>query len=532
MTIIQYKDTSYHCHPNETVLQVFLRHSVDIPFSCKNGVCHVCVMRLLKPITDDDSQFHQAQKGLKQNLIDKYYFKVCCYVPDQNIEIADAQAADMLTYGMIAKKEMLSDDVCRFLIEPATNMDYHSGQFINLQRSDGEMRSYSLCSVSNEDYFLEIQVKKVDNGLFSHWLFNELEENDKIEFQGPNGQSYYDQTQSAQPLLLIGTGTGVSPLYGIVRDALLNGHENDIYLYHGSHNKQGLYLHDTLQELSTEYPRFHYIACVSGDLSVEDSDDGFTPGRANELALTVHKQLDHWQIFLCGQPEMVEQSKQQVSQSGAKLSNIHTDPFWPLSTPDQKPIRPELIERRHYPKPNLAMWQTLQEGKLLTLILTDFYNLVYDDPKLASFFENTTKQRSIEKQYNFLYQVFTGEKVYFGERPRNAHHWMVISDELFDYRARIMEKCLRLHGLSETFIKQWFIMEDDYRCEIVKNKPWNRLKFGKEIPMDGYEELTMDAATLCDNCQAEINVGDVVRYHVRIGKVYCSKCMQNDKPIK
>jgi len=47
------------------------------------------------------------------------------------------------------------------------------------------------------------------------------------------------------------------------------------------------------------------------------------------------------------------------------------------------------------------------------------------------------------------------------------------------------------------------------------------------MPPEGFEELTMDAATLCDNCQAEVNVGDVVRYHTRLGKIYCQKCMHS-----
>ena len=225
---------------------------------------------------------------------------------------------------------------------------------------------------------------------------------------------------------------------------------------------------------------------------------------------------------------MLKDTQQQAIDYGAKSDAIHCDPFWQLqdkNTPEDNTEK--LEERRHYPDPDPEMWEALDNGKLLTRILTDFYTLVYADERLNSFFENSTIQRSIEKQYNFLNQVFTGNNVYFGDRPRNAHHWMVISDELFDYRESIMESCLRKHGLSEELIRRWKIMENEYRCEIVKDKPWNRFKFGKEIPMDGFEELVMDSATLCDNCQSEINVGETVRYHVRIGKVYCPKCIQN-----
>ena len=522
MPAILYKDKTYNSQDGETILQTFLRHGVSIPFSCKSGICHVCLLRATSGKIPPESQ-----KELKANLIDKSYFKACCCVPEEDMSVEDPRTADMFAYGVIAKKEMLAKDVCRFLIEPSTDIYYHSGQFINLRRDDGEMRSYSLSSVPSEDYFLEIQVKKVENGLFSHWMFNVLCEGDEIEIQGPNGNSYYQAVDKEQPLLLIASGTGVSPMFGIARDALHSGHKGDIHLYHGSHHRDGLYLDEQLKALAQEYEQFHYTGCISGSESIPENSI-YQAGRANDVALKQHPYLENWQVYLCGHPEMVKDTQQQAIDYGAKSDAIHCDPFWQLqdkNTPEDNTEK--LEERRHYPDPDPEMWEALDNGKLLTRILTDFYTLVYADERLNSFFENSTIQRSIEKQYNFLNQVFTGNNVYFGDRPRNAHHWMVISDELFDYRESIMESCLRKHGLSEELIRRWKIMENEYSCEIVKDKPWNRFTFGKEIPMDGFEELVMDSATLCDNCQSEINVGETVRYHVRIGKVYCPKCIQN-----
>ena len=48
-----------------------------------------------------------------------------------------------------------------------------------------------------------------------------------------------------------------------------------------------------------------------------------------------------------------------------------------------------------------------------------------------------------------------------------------------------------------------------------------------EMPLDGFEEIAIEVSTLCDSCSGEINVGDIVRYHVRLGAAYCSKCMHN-----
>lgn len=154
------------------------------------------------------------------------------------------------------------------------------------------------------------------------------------------------------------------------------------------------------------------------------------------------------------------------------------------------------------------------------------YDRVYKDPLLLPFFEDVTKQRLIEKQYNFMCQVLTGEDMYFGERPRNAHHWMVISAELLDHREDLMESCLRRAGVAEEFVKRLRAIEDMYRDDIVKDKPWKKVVFGKELPVEGFDEMVLDDATLCDACQQEIAACEKVQYHLRMGKVYCSACQQ------
>lgn len=179
------------------------------------------------------------------------------------------------------------------------------------------------------------------------------------------------------------------------------------------------------------------------------------------------------------------------------------------------------------PLPDAEMWQALQQGALLTDLLEDFYTKVYADARLAPFFHGVTKQRAVEKQFLFLRQLFTGEKVYFGDRPRNAHHWMVISDELFDYREHLMESCLRAHGLPEYLITRWLAMEESFRSDLVKEAPWKRVMGGVELPVEGFGETVVEVGTLCDSCGGEIDAGTPVRYHLRLGTTYCPGCALN-----
>lgn len=188
-------------------------------------------------------------------------------------------------------------------------------------------------------------------------------------------------------------------------------------------------------------------------------------------------------------------------------------------------------ERKGDLAPNPEMWAALGEGELLNVILEDFYTQVFSDPQLAPFFKDSTIQRAKEKQYLFAKGIFTGEKCYFGERPRNAHHWMVISDELFDHREKLMEDTLRKHALAENLIEQWIAVDEIYRKQIVKSEAFGKKVGGIEIPAEGYDVDVLTVGSLCDVCEAELSPGDKITYHVRTGKVFCSNCTPKEATL-
>jgi truncated hemoglobin YjbI len=180
-------------------------------------------------------------------------------------------------------------------------------------------------------------------------------------------------------------------------------------------------------------------------------------------------------------------------------------------------------DRREFP-PDPELWAALKEGEVMAAILNDFYTRVFEDPVLSPYFTGVTKQRLVEKVYSFMRQIFTGEKLYFGDRPRNSHHWMVISDEIFDYREALMASCMRRAGLAEHLIARWQAIEESYRGDIVKAKPFGRMVDGVELPVEGFGQTVLEVGALCDSCERVLEPGEEVRYHLRLGHIYCDAC--------
>jgi NAD(P)H-flavin reductase/truncated hemoglobin YjbI len=462
-----------------------------------------------------------AQKGLRSALIDKNYLLACQCVPESEMSFLPADPHDLFSRATVIGKEMLSQDVCRVLLETATPLYYHPGQYINLRRWDGLIRSYSLASVPRHQPYLELHIKILPQGQMSSWIQGQMQVGLNLEFQGPQGHCYYREEYRDSPLLLIATGTGLAPIWAILQDALDSGHAAPIWLYHGSHTVDGLYLDPKLRDLVNQCSFFHYVPCVSGP----DTPAHCSAGRAHDLALRAHTDLSHWVVFACGHPEMVHSLRVGALQAGTALERLFSDAFeTPGAHLGSKSESMQYLEESHvFPEPDFEMWHALGEGVLLAEILSDFYDLVYADPELAPYFK-VTKEHVAGKQYAFLYQAFTGEDVYFGELPRNAHHWMVISDELFDHRERLMENTLHKHQFPPHLIQRWLALEESYRAQIVKKEAWPKIAFGQEFPLDGYESIEMEFGALCDGCGNAIDCGTQAHYHKYLGTVYCQNC--------
>jgi NAD(P)H-flavin reductase len=146
--------------------------------------------------------------------------------------------------------------------------------------------------------------------------------------QGPHGNCFYVPGKADQPLLLVGTGTGLAPLYAIVRDALHHGHTGPIHLYQGSLRAEGLYCVDTLRELAATHENFHYTPCVLEG----DAPEGVTVGSIDALVQQDLPKLSGFRAYLCGAPDLVKLMQRKVFLAGVSMQEIFSDPFVPAAT--------------------------------------------------------------------------------------------------------------------------------------------------------------------------------------------------------
>jgi len=320
MTQLKYNDTLFTVSKGASVLETLLEHGQEIPNSCRAGACHTCLMQATNGKVPDT-----AQNGLKDSHKVKGFFLACVCKPDEDLEVCLPDVEKLKISATVSQITKLSEDVIELKVKPSEPIDYYAGQFVTLWRDDALGRNYSLASLPHTDEDLTFHIRLIKDGQFTGWVLNELKVGDKLSVQEPVGDCFYTQGNAEQNLLLVGTGTGLAPLFGIMNDAIRSGHTGDIHLFHGGLSSPGLYLHDMLTTLAKQHPNLYYHPCVLK--ADENMADNIIEG---DLCQIVSQKIDkpvNWKSYLCGDPEIVKKLRKKIFMAGSKMTDIYSDPF-------------------------------------------------------------------------------------------------------------------------------------------------------------------------------------------------------------
>ncbi len=518
---MKFAEKTILCREGENVLDACFRQGIDVPFSCRKGTCQVCIMRVVAGEATAESQH-----GLSDSLIKSGHFLPCQCHPRGDLEFDRPITGELYKDAQITSVRPLSDTVCEVCVRPVQRLPYQAGQFLNvLEPSDGMARSYSICAPDDGQSDLILHVQRVDKGVLSRWLHTPEAVGQTIKIHYPLGEACWSNDGQAQSLVLIATGSGLGVALAIAQAALAGGFTGLVQLYHGVHAQTDLYLQTELAALSEAHPKFKFHLCVSGP----DHDNVVHHGRAENVAFSQITSMQGCDLYLFGNPGMVRTATSLAVQAGLDSKRLYADAFEYKSTAvlggqADLDLMEFQEERRREFKPEPDTWAILSQDDLLQRVLHDFYTKVFADELLSPYFKGVTKSHVIGKQFAFLHKVYTGKDVYFGDHPRNAHHWMVISNEIFDHRERLFAESLDRFNVPAEPRNKLLTLNESYRSVIVKTRQWPRVSNGVIEPLKGFEVLTLEVGGMCDACGGEIPAGVQVKYHAQTGELYCNSC--------
>lgn len=211
------------------------------------------------------------------------------------------------------------------LIEPTTKISFSAGQYILLNcPTTPQKRQYSIASAPRLDHAIELLVEIIPDGKASGYL-NSLSEGEEISFYASAGEfTVKDEVQGTQePIVLIGTGSGIAPLRSILLDQLRTREtKRPLRLYWGMRQAENLFWLEDFEELHDNFSNFMY------HITLSQAPDTWSlcKGRVTDC-LSVHELPQQAQYYICGNPHMIEDVTKVLQARGVPESAIHHEKF-------------------------------------------------------------------------------------------------------------------------------------------------------------------------------------------------------------
>lgn len=217
---------------------------------------------------------------------------------------------------------------------------YEPGQHLILRAQvDGEelRRSYSICSAVQDDE-LRIAIKKVQGGAFSSWANENFVPGMSIDAMPPTGSfhlphaagsQHCDDHHSRRHYLAFAAGSGITPVFSIIRSTLLAEPDSRFTLVYGNRASSTVMMRDELSDLKDSFlERLSVIHVMSREKQDIDLFNGrIDADKCRALCQQWIRLDDIDHVFLCGPQQMMEQVSSTLQLLGMKKEQIHAELF-------------------------------------------------------------------------------------------------------------------------------------------------------------------------------------------------------------
>lgn len=208
-----------------------------------------------------------------------------------------------------------------------STFQYKQGQYLTLKftiNGQDVRRAYSMCSSPTEAH-LAVTVKRVKKGLVSNHINDNLEVGQHVAVMPPDGRffSKLDPDQK-KAYYLLGAGSGITPLFSILKTILEQEPMSTVHLLYGNRNEDSIIFEKELEELQKRYSGQFFLQHI---LSQPKRQKGkglsglFSKGTINWKGAVGRIGRKSIQTFLDAQPKVANEAVYFICGPGIMIDN-------------------------------------------------------------------------------------------------------------------------------------------------------------------------------------------------------------------
>ncbi|GAA2145368.1 FAD-binding oxidoreductase [Nocardioides koreensis] len=227
-------------------------------------------------------------------------------------------------------------DLTLVRVQPRRELPYLPGQSVSMEipQRPRMWRYFSPANAPRRDGSIDLQVQQIDGGQVSTALVRTLKAGDTVKLGAPVGDRLTRKDHDTTDLLMVAGGTGLAPLRAVLeqtdREWQRYGAAPRVHLLHGV--RMPWHLHDRarLRDLANDRPWFDYTEVVS--------DDPSYPGTRGKVGTIAARQdLMGRTAMVCGGPQMVAHTLEQLTAAGMAPENIKYEHFYYAAASEHSP---------------------------------------------------------------------------------------------------------------------------------------------------------------------------------------------------
>lgn len=284
---------------DETILDAGLRNKLNLPHTCKNGTCGTCKTKILAGEVNLDTY---NPRTLSEDEQKQGYTLLCKAhaMTDVVLDIPDilnAFPVKILPSKVVAINKINNIAILKLKLPANLTFAFYAGQYIEIMLK-GKNRSYSIGSSPTQSQEIELHIKYHPEGVFSQYVWNELQVDSILRFRGPLGNFRLQKTE--KPIICVCTGTGFAPIKSILEDMSFHNNQRTIYLYWGNRTAQDFYNLDIIEQWQKKL-NIKVVLCLS-----QEEKSGYFYGYVMSAIVEDFTDLSAYEVYACGNPDMIE----------------------------------------------------------------------------------------------------------------------------------------------------------------------------------------------------------------------------------
>ena len=231
MPVIDFEGTTFQCDPDEVLLEALLRQNARIPWSCRAGLCHSCMVQV-----NDGPVNPSAQTGLNPEQINQQLILACQCRVTSDMAVVIPRRSNKPIEAMVSGYTLLTPTLLELTLSPQQPCDIAPGQYIELaQQKDSDSRRFSTVSRFWKETDIRIHVARRAGGDFSSWLFDHATPGTRLWIHGTGGDCVVPDDTN-KPVVIFGAGAGIGAALSVAEQAVHNEHRNVHLLLLDIHN--------------------------------------------------------------------------------------------------------------------------------------------------------------------------------------------------------------------------------------------------------------------------------------------------------